>query len=510
MTSSGPADDLAALLQRIAGSRMLCVGDAMLDRSVIGRVERISPEAPVPVLTVTAERERPGGAANVALNAVALGASMALVAVIGDDPAGLKLSTLIGAEPGIDAALIAETGRPTTVKTRCIAQGQQMLRLDRETVEPPSAASRAALLQQATGRLAGSGALVLSDYGKGMLADGVAETLIAAAKAQTVPVLVDPRGPAWGRYRGAALVTPNRRELAEAAGAPTPTPVAVIEAARRLIAAHDLGAVLVTLSEDGVLLIRSESEPLHFPAAAREVYDVTGAGDTVIAALAAAIAAGIGLEAAADLANRAAAVVVGRVGTAVARPAEILGLADGNDMPLAAAGKVVRLDQALARIEEWRGRGLAIGFTNGCFDLLHAGHVALLAAARHACGRLVVAINDDAAVARLKGSGRPIHRVERRAAVLAALAAVDLVIVFAEDTPLRLVEAIRPQILIKGADWRRDQVVGAELVERHGGRVLLVPLIGGEGTTATIARLRERPRSATARDRSSVAADRSP
>lgn len=478
-------DALAALLASIPGVRLVCVGDVMLDRYVQGRVERLSPEAPVPVLAVDGESETPGAAGNVARNAAALGAEVELIAVRGDDEEGERLSRLL-ARQEVRPRLLVEAGRGTTVKTRYLAGGRQLLRADRESAAPLGVEARAELLGHVEAALARAKAVILSDYGKGALADGLAAELIGRAKAAGRFVAVDPRGADWSRYRGADLITPNRRELAQAAGEAPARLEAIAAAAGRLITAHALGAVLVTLSDEGSLLVEPDGRARHLPAAAREVFDVTGAGDTVIAVAAAAMAAGASLLEAAELANRAAAVVVGKVGAALARPREILaGLKASAPDPTC-----LSLAEALDEIGRWRLKGLRIGFTNGCFDLLHRGHADLLAYARAGCDRLVVALNDDASVRRLKGPGRPVQPLASRAALLGALAPVDLVVPFAEDTPLALIEAIRPDLLVKGADYREDQVVGADLVRSYGGEVRLAPLTPGHSTSATLLRVR--------------------
>ncbi len=474
---------LGALLNAIAGARLLCIGDVMLDRFVHGRVERISPEAPIPVLTVEGEVETPGGAGNVARNASALGARVELIGIRGDDEEGERLSRLAGLDE-TSSVLLIEAGRRTTVKTRYLSGGQQLLRADREMVGLLPSAMAGRLISCAEAALARVDAVVLSDYGKGVLSGAAAPELIGRAKASGRFVAVDPRGPDWSRYRGADLITPNRRELAQAAGE-TPAELEAIEAAaRRLLRTHKLGAVLVTLSEQGVLLVESGTSR-HVPAAAREVFDVSGAGDTVIAAAVAAMAVGARAEEAARLANLAAGIVVGKLGTAVATPAEILAVME----PREPGRKCVPLADALAEIRSWRLRGQRIGFTNGCFDILHPGHAELLAFARAGCDRLVVGLNEDASVRRLKGAGRPVQTLASRAALIGAMAVVDLVVPFAEDTPLALIEAIRPDLIVKGADWREDQVVGAELVRSYGGQVRLAPLKRGHSTSAIIARI---------------------
>jgi D-beta-D-heptose 7-phosphate kinase/D-beta-D-heptose 1-phosphate adenosyltransferase len=461
-------------------------GDVMLDRFLYGEVERISPEGPIPVLRVEREAAMLGGAGNVLRNLAALGATVEFLAVVGDDAAGREIQALAREAAGAGCHLLVEAGRPTTIKERYIAAGQQLLRADRDPKGAVAADTAASLLAAATAALEGAGALVLSDYGKGVLEPDTLGALIAAAGNAGCPVVVDPKGRDYGIYRGATVVTPNRRELEEASGLPTSSDEEVAAAARRIIDGCGVTAVLATRGAGGMSLLEAAGRQLDLATAAREVFDVSGAGDTVVAAAAAALAAGLGLDEAARLANTAAGIVVGKLGTAVVRPEEMLQALHASDL-LAAEAKVVGLDALLARAERWRGAGLRLGFTNGCFDLLHPGHISLLAQARAACDRLIVGLNSDASTRRLKGEGRPVQSEAARAAVLASLADVDLVVVFSEDTPLELIEALRPDVLVKGADYARDQVVGADLVERHGGKLILVELAPGHSTSDTIA-----------------------
>jgi D-beta-D-heptose 7-phosphate kinase/D-beta-D-heptose 1-phosphate adenosyltransferase len=486
--------DLASLLERMGEARVVCVGDVMLDRFVEGAVERISPEAPIPVLSVKRERTAPGGAANVARNIAALGAECRLVSAVGADAAAEELHALLGAQAGIRPLLTAVPGRPTAVKTRYIAGRAQLLRADREDLsalpEEAGAALRDAALAQLKGAEAETpGALILSDYGKGVLTPGLIADLIAAARAAGVPVIVDPKGRDYRRYAGADFVTPNRAELALASGETGADDAAVTRACRTLAAECDLGGVLATRSEAGMTLYRRDGDRAeHLKARAREVFDVAGAGDTVVAALAVGLALGLEAREAAALANRAAGIVVAKAGTAVAYPGDLLN--DSYEERLAGAeAKLLTQHEAEDRVAAWRRAGKRVGFTNGCFDLLHPGHVSLIAQARAACDRLVVGLNSDASVARLKGPGRPVQDEASRAAVLGALADVDAVVIFGEDTPLALIEALLPDVLVKGADYTKDRVVGAEAVEAAGGRVLLADLVDGQSTTATLARL---------------------
>ncbi|HVO13940.1 MAG TPA: D-glycero-beta-D-manno-heptose-7-phosphate kinase [Alphaproteobacteria bacterium] len=482
--------DLVGRLGALHGARVLCIGDVMLDRFVYGEVERISPEAPVPVLRVERESAMLGGAGNVARNLAALGAGARFVSVVGRDEAGHEIAVLCNALSDCKHELVAEGQRRTTIKTRFFAGAQQIVRADHETALPIAARAETAVIRHAMDFLSDVSVVVLSDYGKGVLTERVVSEVIAAAAAAGKTVIVDPKGPDYHRYRGATLVTPNRKELAEAAHLPVGSDAEIARAAAHLIATYDFGAVLATRGADGMSLITREKPdtPLHLPTEAREVFDVTGAGDTVVATIAAALAGGFSLPEAAQLANAAAGIVVGKSGTAVAHPDELAAALHRQDL-LTGEGKLVTVEQLGERVADWRRRGLKIGFTNGCFDLLHPGHVSLLRQARAAADRLVVGLNSDASVRRLKGEGRPVQSEAARAMVLGSLASVDLVVIFGEDTPMALIEAIKPDVLVKGADYTKDKVVGADFVEAHGGRVLLADLVPGQSTSATIARM---------------------
>jgi D-beta-D-heptose 7-phosphate kinase/D-beta-D-heptose 1-phosphate adenosyltransferase len=481
-----PLADLVAAVRTLKRASVLVVGDAMLDRYVYGAVRRISPEAPVPVLAVEREVAMPGGAGNVVRNLTAVGAAVAFVSVVGDDQAGSDLTGLIGGQPGVEPWLLVQGARHTTTKTRFIANGQHLLRADQEVVQAihPRLADR--MVKIAADAVAATAILVLSDYGKGVLDGATAKRLIDAAHAAGRRVVVDPKGRDYARYEGADIVTPNRAELAEATGLPVDTEEAVLEAMRALQAAHGFGAVLVTRSEDGMTLLDG-ARVHHFPAEAEEVHDVSGAGDTVVATLAAGLAGGLALPIAARLANIAAGIVVGKVGTAVAREEELL---EALTPERGALRKVMSRSAAQEQVERWRRRGWRVGFTNGCFDLLHPGHVHLLEQARSWCDRLVVGLNTDASVKRLKGAARPIQGEAARAAVLASLATVDCVTLFDEDTPVDLIRTLRPDVLVKGADYTVEQVVGGDIVLDYGGQVRLAQLLPGNSTTATVARIR--------------------
>ena len=481
---------LPALLDALEGVRVLVAGDIMLDRFVFGAVARISPEAPIPVLRVDRESAMLGGAGNVVRNLLALGARARAVTVVGEDAAGESVRRLLGGGTNTAFGLITDATRNTTIKTRYVADAQQIMRADRETSESLASASRRAVLDAADTMLGTCRTLVLSDYGKGVLDGGVAAQLIQAARTLGIRVVVDPKGRDYSRYRNADVVTPNRNELAEATGLPTGTVAEVERAARDLIDQHAFRAVVATLGKDGMIVVDAAGGATRLAAEAREVFDVSGAGDTVVAVLAGGLAAGATLDEAAALANVAAGIVVGKVGTAVAYASELHDELRHRDLGRAEA-KVLSPEPAADRVETWRRQGLRVGFTNGCFDLLHPGHVSLLAQARGACDRLVVGMNSDESVARLKGPARPVQNQAARATVLASLSSVDMVVIFGEDTPLKLIETVRPDVLVKGADYSREAVVGGDLVESWGGRVLLARLEPGFSTSATIARIAE-------------------
>lgn len=479
---------LIPLLDRLSGHRVLCVGDIMLDRFVYGQVERISPEAPIPVLRLQREAVTLGGSGNVVRNLVALGGLVDMVGIIGADQAGFDLTKQLAELPSVTSYLLTDNSRPTTLKTRFVADGQQLLRADHEVSSALSADMEQQTLLRVRGALPSCDVIILSDYAKGALTDKVISEILALAKAQNKPVLIDPKGRNFARYRGATLLTPNRKELGEATGLAIRSVQDAEAAARQLIAAHGLQGVLAKLGSDGVCLVMQDLPTWHFRATAREVYDVSGAGDTVVATMALALAGGLSGEDAATLANIAGSVVVGKIGTAVVTQ-EDLARELRHDQSRISEDKIMSFAQISEMAERWRKQGLKVGFTNGVFDLLHPGHLALIRQARAACDRLIVGMNSDASVKRLKGENRPVQNENARAAVLASLADIDGVAIFTEDTPLNLIKTVRPALLVKGADYRADQVVGAELVQSWGGQIMLAQLVDGQSTTATIARL---------------------
>ena len=478
--------DLIPLIERLQSARVLCIGDVMLDHYVYGQVERVSPEAPIPVLNIERELKTLGGAGNVLRNLAALRANAAFISVVGNDDAGREISRLLETQEGTEVHVLVQPARTTTVKTRYVAANQQLLRADRETAIPLDPYIREDLLRLARELVTDQSVVIVSDYAKGVLTEGVALEIIRASREAGALVIVDPKGGDPIRYRGADLLKPNRRELAHATGMPVGNEGEVVAAARALIDRCGFRGVLASLGQEGMVLVEHDGSIHSQRAAVREVYDVSGAGDTVVAMLGAALGVGISPVDGARLANVAAGIVVGKVGTAVVYPSELAAWIEGHDV--FSTDKVVPRPHALDQIERWRRQGLRVGFTNGCFDLLHPGHVSLLRQAKMACDRLVVGLNSDASAARLKGPTRPVQTQAARAAVLASLAAVDLIVIFDEDTPLELIRAMRPQLLVKGADYRVEDVVGADLVRAAGGEVVLAEVMPGYSTSATIAR----------------------
>lgn len=482
------AEFSGASISRFRDARVLVFGDVMLDRFIYGRVSRMSPEAPVPVLEVERELDVPGGAANVACNIASLGGKATVVGVIGDDAWGKVLSARIEEISDVASHLVVVPSRPTTCKVRYSAGRQQILRAD---IEERSSVAEEALIEAFRNQLPNADAVVLSDYAKGVLSDRVIAEAIALARAAGKPTIADPKSAIMRRYDGATLVTPNRGEAAAATRITGEGDAQTAEAAQAILSdAPNTPAVLITRGPLGMTLLERGRPVRHFPATAREVFDVSGAGDTVVATLALGLASGLDIPGAVYAANLAAGVAVTKVGTASVTPQELLGAFQSGDLQFATR-KIATLATALRCVAEWRAGGARIGFTNGCFDLIHPGHVSLLAQARAKCDRLIVGLNTDASVQRLKGEGRPVQNESARSLVLASMAAVDLVVSFDADTPIELITALRPDVLIKGADYSIDQVVGADFVRGYGGEVFLVPLSAGQSTTGTITRMRQ-------------------
>lgn len=471
---------------RLSGRRILVLGDIMLDTFVYGHCARISPEAPIPVVRIEREDAMLGGAGNVARNIAALGGEAVLIGIVGNDAAGTKLNDKIATEAGIHADL-ATDGRPTTQKIRYIASQQQMLRVDIEQTHP---ADPIALLAAFSRQLPTVDAVILSDYAKGVLTPALLTEAIALARAAGKPIIADPKSADVARYDGVTLMTPNASEATAAAGIACDgsDDDATIAADRLLDQMPGSPALLITRGTRGMTLVERGQPARHFAALAREVFDVSGAGDTVIATLALGLAGGLSIGQATELANVAAGMAVGKQGTAVVT-ADELAHELRQERVQTSDRKIVTLDEALAIVARWRRRGERIGFTNGCFDLIHPGHVSQLTQARGTCDHLVVGLNTDASISGIKGPSRPVQREDARAIVLASLQSVDLVILFGDETPIRLIEAIRPEVLIKGKDYTVEQVVGSDIVLGYGGEVFLADLIPGQSTTDIIARL---------------------
>jgi len=467
-------------LPNFTQASVLVIGDVMLDRYWFGDAGRISPEAPVPVVRIKQVDDRPGGAGNVALNIAALGAKVTLVGITGNDEAARILSEQLAAT-GVNSQIQHVENIPTITKLRVISRHQQLIRLDFEEKFP--AFNPEALINAYKKALANVNLVILSDYNKGTLASP--EEFIKLARAANIPVLVDPKGTDFTIYRGADVITPNLKEF-EAVVGPCLNEHDIVQKGQAFLKDHDIDALLLTRGEQGMTLIQQNKEELHLPAHAREVFDVTGAGDTVIAILGTALAANASLPTAMALANLAASLVVAKLGAAAVSTPELQVALTGSAI---SSGGVLNEDQLLLAVNEARLRGKKVVFTNGCFDILHAGHVTYLRQAKQLGDYLIVAVNDDDSITRLKGPGRPINNVEQRMAVLASLGVVDWVVSFADDTPKRLLKLLQPSILVKGGDYTIDQVVGGEIVLAYGGDVRVLGVLKGISTTAIIDRM---------------------
>jgi D-beta-D-heptose 7-phosphate kinase / D-beta-D-heptose 1-phosphate adenosyltransferase len=466
-----------------AAKRLLVVGDVMLDKYIWGEVGRISPEAPVPVVRGMHQDDKPGGAANVAMNLAHLGAQTNVVGMTGGDENEKLLEASLRSN-GIESHFVFSHGFPTVTKTRILGGRQQMLRLDFERSGTHAEADYKRLIETALGLLPGSDALVLSDYGKGCLSPEVCQALISDARKKGIPVLVDPKSQDYTGYRGATTICPNLSELSRATHIDSGDLDALLAAAEPMVSALDIEFLTATLSEKGIALIRPGNR-LIAPAQARQVFDVSGAGDTVVAVMALCLASGLLPENAVQLANLAAGIVVGKVGTVPVEKHELLA-ALSPQMALHAENRLVTRAELVQRVALWKANGERVVFTNGCFDLLHVGHITLLEEARRCGDRLIVAVNSDASVSALKGPNRPIVGERERARVLAALAAVDAVVIFDEPTPLELIVAAKPDVLVKGGDYKAETIVGANEVESWGGDVKIVPLVKDFSTTRLI------------------------
>lgn len=482
-------DSLYHALSQIGHPRLLVLGDPILDHYVWGDAHRISPEAPIPVLRQEGEDFKPGGAGSVCFNFQQLGAEVVFCGVVGDDPEGQRFRQLLTPFNIGLRGLRMQPGRVTSVKTRFMARSQQMLRVDREMTDPISPESEGEVDRFLAEQIPGVKLVAVSDYGKGVVTPAVAQGIMARCRAAGIPCIADPAKISdYSRYRGFTLIAPNRSEAEMASGITIRNPEALAAAARKLLEQHDLAYVAVTRDKDGITLFGRDGSVFHDPAHVREVFDVTGAGDMVTTVLGLVLAAGGGIQDAVRLANVAAGIEVGKLGVAPVSRQEIRDALLQQD----STSKVKSLDELLPLLGKLRVAGRRIVFTNGCFDILHQGHIELLHAAKAFGDALIVGLNSDRSVRQLKGPQRPILGEDERARLLSALGEVDFVVLFDDPTPLRLLESIRPEVLVKGAQYRPDQVVGRELVERYGGRVELIPHVEGISTTEIVSRILQR------------------
>jgi D-beta-D-heptose 7-phosphate kinase/D-beta-D-heptose 1-phosphate adenosyltransferase len=483
--SNGLQDVVRLMENHWEDHSVLVIGDVMLDKYIWGAVERISPEAPVPIVHSSRATQCPGGAANVAMNLVGLGAKATLVGFVGEDQDANLLNAALVAS-GVRAALVPVPNFPTTSKLRILSSNQQMLRVDTEKSGGQPSAAYEELMQKAREVMPSCSAVVLSDYAKGVLSDFVCSTIISDARILGIPVLVDPKSATFEKYRNATTVCPNLLELSLAVNDSAKDLNKLFGIAEEFVQEYGFDFLTVTLGEKGIAVIGKGTRN-HAPAVARQVFDVSGAGDTVIATLALCLACGLNIEIAIELANIAAGIVISKVGTVPINRQELIGALSENTASLEQE-KIIDREQLCARVSAWRAKGQRIVFTNGCFDLLHVGHISLLERSRQQGDRLIVAINSDDSVRKLKGPSRPMVSERQRAKVLAALSATDAVVVFSESTPFELILDLRPDVLVKGSDYSEDTVVGAAEVQSWGGRVCLVPIISGFSTSELVAR----------------------
>ena len=476
---------LKTAIDKLSNARVICVGDVMLDKFVYGEIERISPEAPIPVLRCISETSMLGGGGNVARNIIGLGGYCKFISVVGKDAAGKELISQVGKLKNLDARLITDPNRQTSIKTRFIASNQQVMRADTETIEPITRETEKLVLDAVSREADTFSAIVLADYGKGVLSDGLAQKILKFAKTNKIPVVVDPQGSNYLNYANAAIITPNKKELREATGLAVETTEDTVAAARELMKNRNIKAVLATRSADGMTLVHSSGKYDHFPAQAREVFDVSGAGDTVAACLATCIAAKIPIDVSVKLANAAAGIVVAKMGTAVAYTEDLLESITDNKAE-DKEKKVQNLQSLSKAIIEWRKMGYVIGFTNGCFDLIHPGHLSVIQKAKSLCDRLIVAVNSDVSIKAIKGTKRPIQNQNTRMTILSALSAVDIVIKFDTKTPTDLIKKLQPDKFFKGSDYINTEIPESKIVKAYGGEVVFVDLIEGHSTTSTI------------------------
>ncbi len=468
---------------------ILCVGDIMLDIFVQGSVSRISPEAPIPVFRYIHEQSLLGGVGNVVRNLEGLEIPSLLIGLLGDDDAAETLEAMIQSSPFISPQFLKCPHFKTTQKTRFIAGTHQLLRVDKELPEGILPEHSVTLKKKILEAFPHTNIMILSDYSKGVLSKDLLIPLIQEAHSQKKVIIVDPKGKDYSRYKGATILTPNRQELHLATDLPTETHEECIQAAQKIRRDHDIETVLVTRGGQGMTLV-TQTHTHHFPASALEVFDVSGAGDTVVAVLAGALNEGLSLDVAVQMANTAGGIVVGKVGTAAIEKKELQGALHHQNA--LSPQKICSLSQALDLRIKWQRRGLKVGFTNGCFDLLHPGHLHVLRESKAQCDRLIIGLNKDASIKNLKGETRPIQGEESRALVLAALEVVDCIVLFEEETPYTLITTLKPDVLVKGADYTVETVVGSSEVMGYGGRVHLVNLIPDQSTSNLVKKMKQK------------------
>jgi D-beta-D-heptose 7-phosphate kinase/D-beta-D-heptose 1-phosphate adenosyltransferase len=479
---------VTTLMKALAGCKVAVIGDMMLDIYIHGDVNRISPEAPVPIVRWKSQRAAPGGAANVAANIAAIGTTSILVGVAGDDDAFRELSALLQSIGSVDlGGVVLTRNRATTKKLRIVGHAQQMLRIDREDVGPLEETVEQELIVNALAAIDRCDIAVLSDYGKGALTDRVIAKCVERARASEKKVIVDPKRQDLSVYRGATIITPNRAELTAATGLPCETDEEVEAAATKARKATD-SDFLLTRSEKGMSFVSSATDAIHLQTTAKAVFDVSGAGDTVVAFLAPCLAVGLPIIHAMKIANHAAGIVVGKFGTTVLEPDELVLALTASDLEDVQDGRLLSLDEAARLRLAWGRSGYRVGVTNGCFDLLHPGHISLLTQASAACDRLILALNSDASVRRLKGPTRPVQNEASRAKVAGSIKGVDAVVLFDQDSPLELINTLHPDVLVKGADYLEHEIVGADIVRARGGRVERAEIVEGQSTTRLLAR----------------------
>lgn len=474
------------MIERFSKLNILVIGDVMLDRYLWGDVERISPEAPVPVLHIKEKTESPGGAGNVVSNLVGLGCNVSLISVCGDDEEGQKLLKILSND-NVKKYILLDKTRPTITKTRAMARSQQLLRIDEEKAPPLSSDIINKIINLTIKLSEENDAIILSDYGKGVLTNtGICEEIIHHAKKINKNVFIDPKGKNWDRYCGATCVTPNVSEMELTYGEKIKSDDHLLDAMKKTIEKYNLSYLLVTRGEKGMGCMERLDRGLLIPAVAKEVYDVSGAGDTVIATLTAAMTAGFSFYESAKLANIAAGIVVGKVGTQPITQIELETAIKINGLHSCAtfSKKITSVTAAETLVKTWKSKGKKVVFTNGCFDIIHPGHIHLLNSAKRLGDYLIVGLNSDESIKRLKGDRRPFLNERERASILGSLDAVDLIILFNEDTPNNVLNILKPDILVKGNDYKLEEIIGREIVESYGGKVHLIPIINGYSTTA--------------------------